>query len=901
MSRIALLFGLMGGLLLSHKLVGQNGKTIRGMILNEQDQPLSSCLVYLTADTLAAPLLFANTNTSGKFSLTLDSVQKVWLQVRYMGYEPQKLALEKIDTAFIRIRMQPQQFDIKEVVIQDRKPPIVVRSDTVRFDLKSFRDSSEYSIEDLLKKLPGVQIDETGTISVNGKSLSKVLIEGDDVFGRQYNMGTKNIRAIMVDEVEVIDHFQGNPVLKDVNPSKEMVMNLKFNKRLKTAPGGSLDMGVGAGKELKFTLQANLFALASKNKLLWLTNVGNTGNQFSTSELQAIYNDPDSYDYRTVQPVKNTFLNPISIDNPGGLPNPYVDNSHNTFSTLRAIFALKHQWKLQLNGTLGYKSDQQFTAQKQQYLFDRSTYFLQTARKNQLANVFFQGEANLNHTSKNLKRSFFTYGHWQFSDDHSMQNILQTLQSKVKNYESFNQIKQAEFNFAGLYTQKIGKNSVGQAQFNIFQLRDRETLQSQNESYSKYWGVDSTRTQLIQNLNSPYREANFFLRYIFAVKAFSAELETQQILSTAQFLPQTQLLPYLEATPLVPISFGENTVQRSAFQQVIKIGQNISKQDQVNLRLVAGRQQIRTMQPDSAQLIPYVKLNLNLEHKFKDGGTAFFAYNYAIRSNTVRNYFTSAYLTDPYTVMALVPRFKTEGGQDLLFSYTRRNYTKFQTHHLAMQLGFNQNVWHQNSFFVQSLQVSTPYYTSGNNSFSIKGNFEQFIPKMKLTFKVGGNGMLSKNFYGINNENTPISLKSINFNLDLIRNLGRRLKVDFLNKFGAAQNTIASGGNFTNHLFSWKMDVALLWNFRSWHASAMLNRTYFKNSGQSPVTFLTTSYRLRKTIELKNSKQGNLSFYLHNLQNTKLFNSLQRSDYFLYISSVEAIPAFVVVSFDLPF
>jgi hypothetical protein len=209
-------------------------------------------------------------------------------------------------------------------------------------------------------------------------------------------------------------------------------------------------------------------------------------------------------------------------------------------------------------------------------------------------------------------------------------------------------------------------------------------------------------------------------------------------------------------------------------------------------------------------------------------------------------------------------------------------------------------VWHENAFFAQSLQVVLPYFTSGNNSFGLAGNFDQFFPKQKLTLRFGGNVTSAKSFYGINNENTPILLKTVNFNIDLVHSFWRQFKLDFSNRFVLSQNTIATPGSLKNNLFSWKTDVSLLWRSKSWFAALVLNRTYFTNKGQNPVNLLTTTCRLRKQINFKNSKQANLMLNIYNLQNTRNFSSLQRSDYFLYLSTVEAIPAFFVLSLDIP-
>ncbi|MBK9488588.1 MAG: hypothetical protein IPO07_07210 [Haliscomenobacter sp.] len=214
---------------------------IKGVVLDDQDIPLTACLLYISVDTTSAPLQFTNTDQSGKFQFELDGTQKLWLNIRYLGYNSTKRMISPGDSSTtLIIKLTPSNFDLKEVIIRERQPAIIEKSDTLRYNLKYFRDSSEYSIEDVIKKLPGIQVSNNGAITVNGKALGKVLVEGEDVFGKKYTIGTQNIRALMIDAVEVIDHYQENAVLTDVKQSDEVILNLKFNKDIKQALGGTL-------------------------------------------------------------------------------------------------------------------------------------------------------------------------------------------------------------------------------------------------------------------------------------------------------------------------------------------------------------------------------------------------------------------------------------------------------------------------------------------------------------------------------------------------------------------------------------------------------------------------------------------------------------------------------------
>ncbi|RZL29825.1 MAG: TonB-dependent receptor, partial [Pedobacter sp.] len=101
------------------------------------------------------------------------------------------------------IYMAEKTNTLNEVVIQSERPPIIVRKDTIEFNAESFKTLPSAVVEDLLKKLPGVSIDGDGGIMVNGKSVSKILVDGKEFFGGDQQIATKNLPANIIDKVQL--------------------------------------------------------------------------------------------------------------------------------------------------------------------------------------------------------------------------------------------------------------------------------------------------------------------------------------------------------------------------------------------------------------------------------------------------------------------------------------------------------------------------------------------------------------------------------------------------------------------------------------------------------------------------------------------------------------------------
>lgn len=113
-------------------------------------------------------------------------------------------------------------------------------------------------VEDLLKNIPGIEIGSDGNIKVNGKTIDKLLIEGDDLFDDKYKLLTKNLDANNIEEVEVLNNYEDNPVLKSFQQSEKVALNLKLKKDKKNVWFGNLDLGYGMDNRYNSTANIGL-------------------------------------------------------------------------------------------------------------------------------------------------------------------------------------------------------------------------------------------------------------------------------------------------------------------------------------------------------------------------------------------------------------------------------------------------------------------------------------------------------------------------------------------------------------------------------------------------------------------------------------------------------------------
>jgi len=175
---------------------------------------------------------------------------------------------------------------LTEVVVSQEAPPVSIRHDTIEFNAGSFKTKPDAVVEDLLKKLPGVQVDKNGNIKANGESVKKVLVDGKEFFGNDPKIATKNLPADAIDKVQVFDkksdqsQFTG---FDDGNSQKTINLTIKKDRKHgvfgKMTAGGGEDAGTSAMKEGRYEGRFNLNQFKDSRQFSALGMMNNTNKQ----------------------------------------------------------------------------------------------------------------------------------------------------------------------------------------------------------------------------------------------------------------------------------------------------------------------------------------------------------------------------------------------------------------------------------------------------------------------------------------------------------------------------------------------------------------------------------------------------------------------------------------------
>ncbi len=238
----------------------------------------TSVLVLRAEDSILVKFTYAAAN--GSFNLDGLPNGKFLLLLSYPGYadyvEEFSLTAEKRIHEFGLLKIIPKTKLLQEVIVKGQINLLRVKGDTTEYRVKNFKIQPNAKVEDLLKQLPGIQIDNEGRITAQGQQVKKVLVDGEEFFGDDPTLVTRNIRADMIDKVQVYDKSTDKSVLTGIaDGNKEKTINLQLKEDKKNGYFGKVEAGVGTNGF--YTGQAMLNSFKGKRKFSVYGLAGNDG------------------------------------------------------------------------------------------------------------------------------------------------------------------------------------------------------------------------------------------------------------------------------------------------------------------------------------------------------------------------------------------------------------------------------------------------------------------------------------------------------------------------------------------------------------------------------------------------------------------------------------------------
>jgi hypothetical protein len=218
------------------------------------------------------------TNDKGRFSLNLKPNTNYTIKVSFIGFKPLEINILTKNSNISKNVVIEEGNTLNEVEII-REMPVSIKGDTIQYNADSFKTGTEKKLGDVLKKLPGVTVNADGEVEVEGKKVTKLMVEGKDFFDGDTKLGVKNIPADAIDKVQVLRNYNEVGAMKGLgNDQDNVAMNIKLKSGKKNFWFGDITAGTGVGhQDSRYLINPKLFYYSPKYSLNVITNFNNIG------------------------------------------------------------------------------------------------------------------------------------------------------------------------------------------------------------------------------------------------------------------------------------------------------------------------------------------------------------------------------------------------------------------------------------------------------------------------------------------------------------------------------------------------------------------------------------------------------------------------------------------------
>lgn len=448
------------------------------------------------ANILAFPedkgkLVYSISDDNGNFTLLLSPKTNYNLSISFIGYitKKEKLVTPKKDSITNYI-LQEDPNKLEEIVIK-YKVPVKIRKDTTTYEVDAFTNGKERKLKQVLKKLPGVEVDRKGNVTVKGKKVTTLLVDNKKFFTGDTKLAVNNIPADVINQIEVLEDYHENPFMKGLDKSEEVAMNIKLKKDKKKFLFGDIEAGLGFKD--RYVFHPALFKYSPTVNYSFIGDYNNTNRKsFTISDYINFQGGVDAENITEIfrSPVIQLLRNQNFIESThqfGGLNMQWSTNKKVNWSTF--LIALSDKTSSRLENTRKYLID------------DINEFFVE---QEQNAQDLILGKLQLLYIPKENTRI-------QFDNKLELTNINQQIENQrninteITDFNTLNGIENQKFNSFFKMEKKFSTNhtSQGKASFEFEKTSDNNRWLSAENIFPNSLDLkDSNNYDIFQNTNS---------------------------------------------------------------------------------------------------------------------------------------------------------------------------------------------------------------------------------------------------------------------------------------------------------------------------------------------------------------------------------------------------------------
>jgi hypothetical protein len=855
---------------------------------NESIQNVSVLLINENEDLLD----YTSTNKNGFFSFEVYDQTRKFLVFRVMGFEEKKIELINNKTKIIDLDgliLQTKLIELKEIVL-DIKKPIFIKKDTIIFDAKSFLQGNEQVVEDLLKKIPGLNIDANGTIKIGNQEIEKVMIDGDDMFEKGYKIITKNMPVNPIDKVELLHNYSNNKHLKGIENSNKVALNLTLKDDAKRVWFGNMQLGYGLTSENRYEARSNLMNFGKKNKYYFLTNLNNIG-QDATGDINNLirpyrFDEPGSIgDDQSASSVLGLGFNTPS------LKQKRVNLNNAEMLSLNSIFTLSEKVKLKTLGFLNTDEIDFFRNSFQTFSIG-NTSFTNTedfvGRKIELTGL---GKVDLAYDISKTKTFEYT-GKFNKTNDKNRSDFLFNNERLNERLNTNNQLfdqkvvftnkfkDQKVFLLSGRYiNEKTPQNySVNQFIYSDLFAGNANNTKQFSENKMQFAGLEAHLLDKKKNgdlleikLGNQLRIDNFNTRFEL--------LENESILT----------LPNGYQNDL---TYSTNDIYLSAKYRFRL--RNFTLLTQSDFHQLFNK--IENINVKSNQNPFFVMPKIGLDWTINDKNKILTSYSYNTTSASVLDVYSGFVQTGFRSFSKGLDEFSQLNSSSAFLNYTYGSWGDKFFANVSILHSKNNDFFSANSVIAQNFSQSEKIIIKNREFLSISSSIDRYFKPIKSNLKINL-GATKTNFKNIVNNSDLREVKNINadYGFELRSGFKGFFNYHIGSKWNYNEVKTTTTNSFTDNMNF--LDVSFMFS-DTFNVQVQAERYFFGNLDKENNKYYFLDLEARYVV-----KENKLTFFLsgNNLFNTQTFKNYSISDISISKTEYRLQPRYLMLKMEYRF
>lgn len=866
---------------------------VLGLVTDENNSSLYSVSVILKGGTNASILSYTYSDNKGNYILKTEKTGKFNLTFSSLGFESETVMVE-IDGIQKEIKidviLKEKSFELEEVIIQ-AELPISIKKDTISYKTKYYVKGNEQTVEDLLKTIPGLNINAEGTIKIGNQEIEKLMIDGDDIFEKGYKILSKNMPAFPIEEVEVLKNYSNNRLLKGIEESNKVALNLKLNEKSKRIWFANIK--TGSNFKNRYELLGNLMNFGKKNKFYFLTNLNNIGND-ATGDIDNLVrpfriNQPasigDNQQVRNLIDLSSTSLNfkksrtnfnNAELVSLNAIFNPtkrlkiktlgffnwdeqdFFRNSTDTVTANGINFTNTENYKLRNKKTVGFgKIDFTYNISKTKMLESTTKY--NSGNTNGQSNLVFNGTSTIENLKSNNtlfdqkttysnkfkdKKVFLLTG--RFIDEKTPQNysinqfFYQDLFPSFTNANNVQQQSENQMQFAGFEAHLLDKKING----DLFELQFGNEFKKDklNTTFTLFENSTILETPNGFQNNTTYQTNDLYFKtkYRYKIKDFAitGKLGFYQLFNKLEF-----------------DAFSEN---QSPF---------------------------------------FVNPSIGLDWKINDKNKITSSYSYNTTNAKILDVYNDYVLTNFRSFSKGTGTFNQLNASTLLLNYQLGNWSDRFFANTFVFYNKNFDFFSSNTLINQNFTQSERIVIKDRELLSVSSKFDYYFKKISSNLKLDV-GFSKSNYKNVINNSNLREIKSNSYNYGLELRSG--FKGIFNYHIGTKWDTNKIEASTINNSFTDNvsfLDLSLVFN-KKFNIQFQTERYFFGNLDKGNNNYYFLDFDARYTI-----KKNKLTLALtgKNLFNTETFRTFSISDISTSTTEYRLLERFMLLKMEYRF